>query len=498
MTGTRVGPDDPRYLDLARRGFNKRFTGQPDYVHLVHSTADVVQAVEQAVREGRRLAVRSGGHCLEGFVDDPAVRAVIDTSLMDAVSFDPAREAFAAEAGATVGQLHRKLFLASGVVVPAGESPALGLGGHVLGGAFGFLCREHGLAADHLDGVEVVVVDERGDARAVIATRDPSDPNHDLWWAHTGGGGGNFGVVTRYWFRSPGATGGDAASVLPRAPGSVHVFRAAWNWADLDRTSFARLVRNFGDWCARHSRDGSPEARLFSILFLHRVPFGKLELRGLCTAGPGAPALAEAHLQAINQGVGAPCTRGVENHTWLSFALDPYPELFRAGGGEARMKGKDAFLRRPLDDGQLETAYRYLARPGGDVPGGMIGLATYGGRVNTVPPSATASAQRDSIITMSCMAGWGDPREEGAALAWVRELYRDLFAATGGVPVPGDQADGAMINHPDVDLADPAWNRSGTPWSFLYYKHNYPRLQRVKARWDPQDVFHHALSIRPG
>ena len=72
----------------------------------------------------------------------------------------------------------------------------------------------------------------------------------------------------------------------------------------------------------------------------------------------------------------------------------------------------------------------------------------------------------------------------------------DRGAGTGGVPAPGERTDGALINHPDADLADPALNTSGVPWSTLYYKENYPRLQRVKAEWDPRDVFHHALSIR--
>ena len=78
----------------------------------------------------------------------------------------------------------------------------------------------------------------------------------------------------------------------------------------------------------------------------------------------------------------------------------------------------------------------------------------------------------------------------------MRAFYRALFADTGGVPVPGEYADGAKINHPDADLADPAWNTSGVPWYTLYYKDNYPRLQQVKARYDPQNIFHHALSIR--
>ena len=73
----KVGPEDPRYADLVRRGFNKRFAGKPDYVRLVGSTAQVVDAVQDAVREKLRVVVRSGGHCLEGFVADPAVRVVM-------------------------------------------------------------------------------------------------------------------------------------------------------------------------------------------------------------------------------------------------------------------------------------------------------------------------------------------------------------------------------------------------------------------------------------
>ena len=64
-----------------------------------------------------------------------------------------------------------------------------------------------------------------------------------------------------------------------------------------------------------------------------------------------------------------------------------------------------------------------------------------------------------------------------------------------GVPVPGDAYDGAFINHPDTDLADPALNTSGVPWHTLYFRDGYPRLQRIKERWDPRDVFRHALSI---
>jgi Berberine and berberine like len=73
-----------------------------------------------------------------------------------------------------------------------------------------------------------------------------------------------------------------------------------------------------------------------------------------------------------------------------------------------------------------------------------------------------------------------------------------LFAESGGVPVPDAANEGAFINHPDTDLAAPGLSTSGVPWHTLYYKGNYPRLQWIKARWDPRDVFRHALSIRMG
>ena len=106
-----IGPDDPRYAELLRKRFNKRFSGQPDYVRLVASTTEVVEALQEAVRNQRRVVVRSGGHCLEGFVSDPEVQVVIDMSLMTGLTFDASMGAFAVEAGATVGEVYRKLFL---------------------------------------------------------------------------------------------------------------------------------------------------------------------------------------------------------------------------------------------------------------------------------------------------------------------------------------------------------------------------------------------------
>lgn len=490
----KITPKDIRYSDLADKRFNKRFAGKPEYIVLPTSTAEVTAAVQEAVNSKRRLVVRSGGHCLEGFVTDPAVQVLLDMSMMTNISYDTGRAAFMVEAGATVGETYRRLFLGWGVVLPAGEHPGIGMGGHVVGGAFGFLCREYGLAADYLYGVEVVTVDASGKAHAVIATRETNDPNRELWWAHTGAGGGNLGIVTRYWLRSPDATGNDPYTALPKAPSSITTFRVSWDWKQVDKGAFNRLAKNFGTWCQQNSGAHSPSLPLFSILFLNHRNIGKLEIKGLVT-GANARQLIDDHLADIAVPVGVPYALQTEESPWLRFALNPFPELFQPGMDSVAAKVKDAYFRQPLTDSQVATAYRYLTI---EAPiGGGLGMATYGGKVNAIAPDATATAQRSCIMDVACNTGWVDPKGAEPSLAWVRNFYKDLFAGSGGVPVPNEQTDGAMINHPDTDLADPVLNQSGTPWYTLYYKDNYPRLQQVKAKWDPLNIFHHALSIQP-
>jgi aclacinomycin oxidase len=494
----KIGAEHPQYVAVLDKRFNKRFTPRPDYVRRAASTGQVLTAVQEAINDGQRLVVTSGGHCLEGFVSDPDVRVMIDVSPMKRIYYDSERRAVAVEAGATVGETFQALFETWGTVIPLGEYPGIGIGGHVVGGAFGFLCRQFGLAADYLYAVEVVTVDEAGRASSVIATRETSDPNRELWWAHTGAGGGNLGIVTRYWFRSPAASGDDPATSLPRAPQSISTFTAEWNWTDIDRASFERLLRNYGAWGEQHSHADSPHASLWTLLELHRRQFGKVIIRGVSTAGAAAEGQAHEYLASLCEGVHASPRPQVAHTTWLAFALNPFPDLFAMPPGGVCVKVKDALLKRRLTDDQIGVAYDYLTRADHDVMGGMLGLATYGGRVNTVAPDATASAHRAAIFDLACTTGWMDPKEEAQNLAWVRAFYRDLFAATGGVPAPGDAYDGALINHPDVDLADPTWNRSDTPWYTFYYQANYPRLQRIKAQWDPRNVFRHALSIRTG
>jgi FAD/FMN-containing dehydrogenase len=121
--------------------------------------------------------------------------------------------------------------------LPGGIGTGVGMGGHVTGGGFGPLSRLYGQMSDHLYAVETVVVDENGKAKAVTATREEDDPHRDLWWAHTDGGGGNFGVATKFWFRSRDGSRRWSTTICAGVNGTVrpgvrgHPCMATWSWS---------------------------------------------------------------------------------------------------------------------------------------------------------------------------------------------------------------------------------------------------------------------------
>uniref|UniRef100_UPI000696657F FAD-binding oxidoreductase n=1 Tax=Actinoplanes rectilineatus TaxID=113571 RepID=UPI000696657F len=322
----RITPGDRRY-DSLLRGNNFRFAGRPDEIRVCATTEQVRQAVSEAVRAGLRVAPRSGGHCFENFTADPAVRTLLDLSPMDAVTFDPAMRAFAVQPGATLGQVYRALFKGWGVTIPGGSCPSVGAGGHIVGGGYGALSRRYGSVVDHLYGVEVVVADRGDTARTVTATREADDPNRELWWAHTGGGGGNFGVVTKYWLRSPEAD--DAGGpLLPPSPERMLESVVAFGWDGLTEESFSTLVRNFGVWHERNSAPGAPALGLYGLLLLSHRAAGYFTLVAQIDADlPGADGMVTAFEAAVTAGAGVqPIFTSRRTSSWLHKLTSPRPK----------------------------------------------------------------------------------------------------------------------------------------------------------------------------
>ncbi|RSS32910.1 FAD-dependent oxidoreductase [Streptomyces sp. WAC08241] len=510
--GSTVTRQDSRYPSL-RTGNNQRFVATPDYVKMVRSPADVERALAKAVRDGKRISARSGGHCFADFTCNPEIEVIIDFSEMTGVGYDRRMRAFYVEPGARLLNVYESLFKGWGVTVPGGICYSVGAGGHIVGGGYGLLSRAHGLVVDHLYAVEVVVIDEAGRARTITATREADDPHRELWWAHTGGGGGNFGLVTKYWFRSPDARGTEPSEQLVKAPSTVLVSAVSIPWDDLDERSFKRLVKNFGAWHAEHSGPDSPYRHLSSLFNVSAKAHGSLGMfTQIDAAVPGAREMLDSYMAAVTSGTGVevrsldrgngelPAMPGLDRPREL-----PWLQATRLVGTDnptitnptSRGGHKSAYMRKNFTDAQLAALYKHMTRPDFTNPDTMLVLFSFGGQVNALPEDATANAQRSAIFKMCFQTFWSDPAEDDFYLGWLRDLYGEFFAASNGVPEINDATDGCYINYPDRDMTDPRHNRSGTPWTTLYYKGNYPRLQRVKRRYDPANVFRHSMSIAP-
>ncbi|AJT63787.3 FAD-binding oxidoreductase [Streptomyces chattanoogensis] len=513
FSATTIAAADPRYGDLVR-GMNQRWVGRPESVRMVDSTQQVQAVVQEAVRTGKKLTVRGGGHCYENFVFNADTKIVLDMSEMTSVYYDDRFSAFAVEAGATLLDVYERLYKVWGVTLPGGMCYSVGVGGHVSGGGWGMLARRDGLIVDHLYAVEVVVVDAHGTARTVVATREESDPNRELWWAHTGAGGGNFGVITRYWFRSPKATGRRPEQALIKPPSEVLVSAVAWSWDDMTKEAFTRLARNYSAWhtADENSEPGSAYSGLMSSLLLNHKSNGQIGLVSQMDATtPNAEKLLEAYIAAVTDGVDiehGPVTNTMGEHKampqyhktqrlpWLqatryfgtttNFLVDP----------TLRADYKSAYNKQNVTEEQIEAMYEHLAHTDLENPRAMVQFSSFGCAVNSVRPGDTASVHRDSRFKLLYQTYWNNPADDAANISWLRSFYEDVYQKTGGVPVLDDTTDGCYINYADIDLNDPRHNTSGVPWHTLYFGDNYPRMQQVKAKWDPGNHFNHGQSVR--
>ncbi|NNH71521.1 FAD-binding protein [Nocardia uniformis] len=483
-----VGVGDAEYAALTQRGYNRRFTARPRKIFVPTNAEQVRTAVARSVGDGLPIAVRSGGHGFDDFVDSERTQAIIDLGRMDAVSWDATHRAFAIDAGADLGAIYERLLSGWGVTVPAGICKGVGAGGHVSGGGYGPLSRRLGLVVDHLYGVEVVTVDKSGAASTVVATKD--GPHADLWWAHTGGGGGNFGVVTRFLLRSPDSDGTDPARALPKPPGSMLSTRLMLPLASEE--SFLRFVGNYIAFFERHSAPGDPFTGLYAPLHLKPGIAGSDVLVLLDADRPDAQQMFDEFVAAVSDGVmPAPIPLPTTRASYADTVANVY---YAKGMPGFRVKVKSAYLRKAYTTEQLRTLYRYLTdlRFLGE---SQVELLPFGGAINAVASDATAMPARDSFMKMLIHAAWRNPADDERFVAWAREMFREVYGGTGGVPVPNESNGGSYINYPDPDLADPRWNTSGVPWHACYYGGNYERLRASKARWDPNTVFGHSLSL---
>lgn len=504
---------DKRFPSL-NRGHNARFpastSDDASRVELCDNAEDVAEALQRVVSAGLRPTVRSGGHCYEGFVYNNPDGAILDLSLLTQTIPVSGAPRYRIGAGTQLATAYIDLYKRYGVTLPGGSCGTVGAGGHICGGGYGLLSRLQGLTSDWLSAVDILTVDSHG---KVIPRRADKKNHPDLFRALRGGGGGNFGVITNYYF-----------DVLPSAPQEVMTAYVAFAWADMTPERFAGIVNAFGNYWETRGRDPDTWG-LFSILGLTHFSSGHLGLStqfcnpdGTCqdlrvlyefldrfepfkpVAGTHANmATATGGRLAVlhNSGVDSHKARAnMSRHLWLNATV-------RGGegsGGEGRSKYKSSYMKRNFTAAEIACCYKHLTRdqPGTNLRGFNLSIDSYGGAVNRSQlVEETAVCQRSSVMKLQFMAFWSRPEEDAGNIQWMNEFYTDLYSGPDaepshkGTPYFNDRYQGCYINYPDVDMLKYSY------WPQLYYgEQQYPFLQEVKRKYDPNNIFHHAMSIR--
>lgn len=443
--GEMLLPGDAGY-DEARQIWNAMIDRRPALIARCTTPEDVVQAVNFARARNLLLSIRGGAHNIAGnaVCDDGLM---IDLSRMKRVEVDPTERRATVEPGCTLGDFDAAA-LAHGLATPLGINSTTGVAGLTLGGGFGWLSRKYGMTIDNLLSADVVLAD----GRQVHASETEND---DLFWGLRGGGG-NFGVVTRFEFK--------LHPVGPDVLGGLIVF--PFDQARSVLTQFARFTRTMPDelnvWMV--ARKAPP------LTFLPTHVHGK-EVIALPLFYAGDPAAGLKLIEPLRSfGTAHGEQIGVQPYTAWQQAFDP---LLTKG---ARNYWKSHNFSR-LSDDAISTIIEYA----GKLPAPLceIFIGTVGGQTARVAPGAMAYSNRDANYVMNVHARWETAAEDGRCIAWAREFFaRSQPYASGG----------AYINFLTQDEADRIAFAYGTA---------YKRLTELKKKYDPTNLFRMNQNIKP-
>jgi FAD/FMN-containing dehydrogenase len=463
LSGRLVLPTDP-YYSVARQLELGQFDAvNPQAVAYCASAADVSVCVRFAQDHGVRTAVRSGGHSYGGYSTTPGL--IIDVSRLNAVKVNSASSVELGPGAQNVNILNA--LAPHALVVSEGGCPTVCAGGFLQGGGFGFLTRPIGMACDAVTSAEVVL------ANGLVVTAS-AQQNPDLFWAIRGGGGGNFGIVTKFtvtphsgdqmaisnlifpydrmadvldglarWLvDAPHTIGGGAYVVQPdAAPGSVpqaNVFLASRGTPTELAGEAARLT----------ALTGAPLQRQDAVMTYQQL---MMMIFGCAT-------LTEDQCQRSEKTPQGTLSRPAYGLERTRMASDPYP----ASGWADVMTAFDA--------GRRAGQSRYLD------------FHFFGGAANDLARTATGYVHRDSLFSVNYRVLINDPAQvtdetKAAANTWVDNGFATIDPLSNGE---------TYQNWMDPSLRD---------WKTSYYAENYPRLARIKSKYDPYRFFRFPQSI---
>jgi len=444
VAGSVITQADPGY-DEARKVYNFMIDRRPAGVVRCLSAADVAAVVRFAAETDTVLAVRGGGHSVPGFgTADGAL--VADLSGLSAVTVDPASRTARAGGGVTWGAFNNATG-EHGLATTGGIISTTGVGGLTLGGGIGYLTRGYGLSCDNLVSAQVVIADGQ--------TVTASEVEHpDLFWALRGGGG-NFGVVTEFTFR---------LHPVAEIYGGPMFF---------ELSDGADVLGYFNEFIQTAPREygGFPMFQIAPPLPF--VPEGRVgePFVGLVSCWSGATHDGEKVLQGF---------RDVANPVAEHIGPMPYPALNSAFDALVP-RGLQHYWKAAFLGGLSAEAIRTHMEHGPRVPvvNSTVHLYPINGACHDVAADATAFGHRDATYAAVIAGMWPDAADNEANTAWVQE-----YAAA----IAPHSQEGGYVNFASAD---------DQPKVVANYGANYGRLQEVKRRYDPDNLFRLNQNIQP-
>jgi FAD/FMN-containing dehydrogenase len=419
-------------------GFNLRTRLHPQLRARCKTPNGVAAMVDWCRTNNVPFATRSGGHCYEDFSQSTSV--VIDTSLMTKVL--PSGDTATVDAGATLGKVYGTI-APKGFLLPGGSCPTVGVSGHVLGGGFGFMGRSFGLACDSLEWIELV--DPQGQIIQADAQQNP-----DLFWACRGGGGGSFGIATRFRFK------------LHQAPPIV-TFYVDWY---LTPGGAAKVMKAWQAWAPQAPRT------ITSIMRLGKQTSGKINVH--CSGwSVGSKSEVTSELGNLTSVLPAvPHIRNPRTFQQLTTGVNP--------GSPTYFKCKSDYVLTPMSDQGIATLINGVHNLPHDT---IVPICdAYGGAVFDKAPGETAFPHRaGTLYCIQYYSSWGTSSSQTQTrLQHIRDLYDSMRPYVSGA---------CYVNYCDKDLSN------NSNWPDAYWGANLPRLKQIKSTFDPNNLFRHGQSV---
>ncbi len=444
VKGQIVLPDDPNYNNV-REIWNAMIDRRPAAIVRCAETDDVLHAISYARENKLEISIRGGGHNIAGSaLCDNGV--MIDLSNMKTVKVDAQKRRAYVEPGATLGDFDKAVQV-HGLATPVGINSTTGIAGLTLGGGFGWLTRKYGMTIDNLVSAEMVTADGK-------KIHVSEDENTDLFWAIRGGGG-NFGVVTRFEFAlypvGPEILAGLLVFPIDQAKQVLEKYREFVKSAPEELNIWV-VLRKAPPLPFLPENVHGKEVIVLAIFYAGDISKGEKLIDPLRSFG-----------DAYGEHIGA------QPYAQWQQAFDP---LLTPG---ARNYWKSHNFKE-LSDGALDSIIEYAGKLPSPQCEIFVGLIS--GAANRVPSNAMAYGHRDAKFVLNVHGRWDDAAKDETCITWARSFFKASapFASAG-----------AYVNFMTEDEGDRVAAAYGV---------NYARLKQIKKKYDPENIFHNNQNIK--